>query len=60
MVDERAGAAGAYTVHALFGSCAEIRDFGILTAEFHSDIRLRYPVAYSLRAGDYFLNERQF
>ena len=57
LVDKRAGAAGADTVHALFESTFEVDDLGILAAEFDGDIHLRGDALERLRNGDDLLHK---
>ena len=58
LVDERAGAACAGTVHALFGSRLQICDLGVLTAKFDNDVGLRIFLVDGAGLGDDLLHER--
>ena len=59
MVDERAGAASADTVHALLGGITEIRDLGVLAAELDRRRRLRYETAHSRGTSNNLLHKGQ-
>ena len=58
LVDERAGAACAGTVHALFRSRLQICDLGVLTAKFDNDVGLRIFLVDGAGLGDDLLHER--
>ena len=57
LVDERAGAACARTVHPLFRSRLEVGDFRVLAAELDDDIRLRDLLVDRAGFGDDLLDE---
>ena len=59
VIDERTGAARAYTVHSLLRRAAEIRDFRVLSAEFHRRVRLWNQRLHRRSAGNDFLHERK-
>ena len=59
MVDKGTGAAGTNAVHALFRRLTEVGYLGILAAEFHHGIRLRYEIFYSCCAGNNLLYKGQ-
>ena len=58
LVDERAGAAGADAVHALFEPAFEVDDLGVLAAELDGDVHLRRDALERLRDGDDLLHKR--
>ena len=58
LVDKRARAAGAGSVHSLFDGLAIERDLGVLSAELDGCIRFRDQRLHGLAAGDYLLFER--
>ena len=58
LVDERAGAACARTVHTLFRGGFQVGDFGVLAAELDDDVGLRVLLINRLGFGDDLLNER--
>ena len=57
LVDERAGAAGARAVHALFDARVEVDDLGVLTAELDGDVGLRDQGLHRALARDDLLHE---
>ena len=57
LVDERAGAACAGTVHALFRSRLEIGDFCVFTTKLDDHISLRIFLVNGFGFGDDLLNE---
>ena len=59
MVDERARATCADTIHALLRRIAEIRDFGILAAKLNHGIGLRNQILHRCRTGNDLLHEGQ-
>ncbi len=58
LVDERAGAARAGTVHALFRRRLQIGDLGVLAAEFDDHVGLRILLVDRAGFGDDLLHER--
>ena len=57
LVDERARAAGAVAVHAVFVAAGQIGNLRVFAAQLDNDVRLGVIGADGLRAGDDFLNE---
>jgi len=57
LVDERAGAAGADAVHALFQPTFEVNDLGVLAAELNGNVYLRRGALQRLRYGHDLLHE---
>ena len=57
LVDERAGAAGADAVHALFQPAFEVNDLGVLAAELNGNVYLRRGALQRLRYGHDLLHE---
>ncbi|CCY17449.1 unknown [Eubacterium sp. CAG:786] len=58
LVDERTGAAGAGTVHALFKSAGEVGYLCVLAAEFYCNVSLRDKLLYRVGARSNLLHER--
>lgn len=58
LVDERAGATRARTVHALLGRGLEIGDLGVLATQLDDDVGLRVFLVDRLGFGDDLLDER--
>ena len=57
LVDERAGAACARTIHTLFGRGLQVGDLGVLAAELDDDVGLRVFLVDRLGFGDDLLDE---
>ena len=58
LVDERAGAACARTIHTLFGRGLQVGDLGVLAAELDDDVGLRVFLVDRAGLGDDLLDER--